>query len=152
MCSFKKIYRRKHEKNAFTFYVCDITIIRISTSSWDKPTIPRRISRACFWFNLKRLSMVAHRCHGTNKNLTAQTKTSRHKRKRHGTNENVTAQTRMAQTKASRHKQEPHGTKMSRHKLKVHATKQELHGTKQNFMAQEQDILHFRCEWRCLYI
>ena len=54
----------------------------------------------------------------------------------------------MAQTKTSRHKQKRHGTKTSRHKLKVHGTKQELHGTKQNFMAQEQGILHSRCEWR----
>ena len=81
--------------------------------------------------------------HGTNKNVTAQTRTSRHKEESHGTNKNLTAQ-----TKASRHKQEPHGTKTSRHKLKVHGTKQELHGTKQNFMAQEQDILHSRCKWR----
>ena len=38
--------------------------------------------------------------HGTNKNVTAQTRTSRHKQEPHGTNKNLTAQ-----TKASRHKQ-----------------------------------------------
>ena len=47
---------------------------------------------------------VAHRCHGTNKNVTAQTKTSQHKQERHGTNKNLTAQTR-----TSRHKQKLHG-------------------------------------------
>ena len=54
--------------------------------------------------------------HGTNKNVTAQTRTSRHKQEPHGTNKSFTAQTR-----TSRHKQEPHGT--NKHKLKVHGTR-----------------------------
>jgi ribosomal protein L36 len=59
---------------------------------------------------------VAHRGHGTNKNLTAQTKTPRHKQKLHGSNKNSTAQ-----TKTPRHKQKLHGTNkiLPRHKQNI---------------------------------
>ena len=71
---------------------------------------------------------VAHGCHGTSKNFTAQTKTSRHKHQLYGTNKNFTAQ-----TKTSRHKHKLYGTnkdftaqtKLSRRKLMSHRSSHE---------------------------
>ena len=75
--------------------------------------------------------------HGTNKNVTAQTRTSRHK------------QELTAQTRTSRHKQKLHGTNKNLTAQKRHGTnksftaqtttsrhKQKLRGTNKNLMAQ----------------
>ena len=53
---------------------------------------------------------MAHGCHGTNKNFTAQTKTSRHKQK------------------------------LSRHKQKLHGTSKNSQGTSKNFTAQTKTL------------
>ena len=117
-------------RNIFILSDCQLTVRRFNSENFQN------LSEQCVSVFWKLLSTVAHRCHGTNKNLKAQTKTSRHKQESHGTNKSFT-------TRTSRHKnvtaQKRHGTKTSRHKLKAHSTKQ-------NFMAQEQDTLHSRCE------
>ena len=86
---------------------------------------------------IKKLFTVAQKCHGTNKNFTAQTKTSRHKQELHGTNENLTAKTKTltAQTKTltAQTKTLTAQTKTSRHKRK-------LHGTNKNFTAQTKTL------------
>ena len=71
------------------------------------------------------------------KSVTAQTRTSRHKRKLHGTNKNFTAQTKTSRQKQklSRHKQ-----KLSRHKRKLSRHKRKLHGTNENFTAQTKTL------------
>ena len=53
------------------------------------------------------LSMVAHICHGTTKNFTSKTKTSRQNQKPHGKTKNLTAKTKYltAKPKTSRQKQ-----------------------------------------------
>ena len=74
---------------------------------------------------------VAHGCHGTNKNFTAQTKTL------------------TAQTKTSRHKH-----KLSRHKQKHHGTNENSHGTNKNFTAQTKTLtaeVIFAAEIKILY-
>ena len=74
---------------------------------------------------------VAQKCHGTNKNFTAQTKTSRHKQKfsRH-------------KRKLSRHKQKlsRHKQKLSRHKRKLSRHKQKLSRHKQKLTAQTKTL------------
>ena len=92
-----------------------------------------------------RTSRHKRKLHGTNKNFTAQAKTSRHKQELHGTNENFTAQTR-----TSRHKRKLHGTNKNSHgtNKNSHGTNKNSHGTIENFTAQTKTSRHKQKLWR----